>query len=154
MRAVSPRMPRTTRPRFSGRSTRTAFEQLRVGRDRSDGRPQLVRGVGDELAEPCLRATKLGLGSVALRERALYPPEHDVERPGEAPDLGSIILTGNSLIEPSRRDDLGGRLHGHQRPEPESHEPPPDDEGSKERGGGHHPFDEHEPTKSAVHASQ
>ena len=64
IRAVSTRMPRITRSRSAGRSARAAFEQLCVGRHRAHGRAQLVRRVGDELAE-------LLLGLRAPGERVL-----------------------------------------------------------------------------------
>ena len=67
-----------------GLARRAHPEQLGVAADRGQRRPQLVRRVGDELAQAVLARLPLG-------ERALEAVEHRVEREPDAADLGARV---------------------------------------------------------------
>ena len=110
-----------------------ALEQLGVGRHRGDGRAELVRGVGDELAQVLLVLPEAGFGSEAGVKGGLDPLEHDVERPRQPPDLGRLVGARDPLVEVPRRDGVGGALDVLQRPQAEPDQPPPG--GEREHDG-------------------
>ena len=124
MRAVSARMPDTMRGRSSACSVAAALEELGVGRHRGDRRAQLVRGVGDELAQVLLVLPQPGLGRHAGGERGLDPLEHHVERPRQPADLGRLVGPGDPLVEVAGRDGVGGALDVLERPQAEPDQPP------------------------------
>ena len=100
------------------------LEELGVGRDGGDGRAQLVRGVGDELAQVLLGLPQAGLRGHPGREGSLNPLEHDVERAGQAADLGRLVRAGDALVEVAGGDGVGRALHVLERPQAEPDQPP------------------------------
>ena len=116
---------------FRGVVESPAAVQLRVAADGRHRRPQLVRGVGDELPEPFLRRLLIG-------ERPLQPGEHRVQRLPELSGLGAGGSVGHPLGEiGATRDGRGGPRHrlerAHAEPQdPERHEA---EDGQDDRGG-------------------
>ena len=106
----SPARPRPARaPRRSGRA--------RVAADRGQRRAQLVRGVGEEPAQPPLPRRALGEGRLDLHQ-------HRVQGPSQAADLGAVVVR----LDPAR-EVAGGDLPRHlahppQRPQPDPDQPP------------------------------
>ena len=101
-----------------------ALEQLGVGRHGRDGRAELVRGVGDELAQVLLVVSQPGLRCEPGRERGLNPLEHDVEGAGESAHLCRLVGARDPLVEVAGRDGVGGALDVLQRPQAEPDQPP------------------------------
>ena len=113
------------------------LEQLGVGRHRRDRGAQLVRGVGDELAQMLLVLTQPGLGRDAGGEGGLDPLEHDVEGTGQAAHLGRLVGAGDALVEVAGGDGVGGPLDVLERAEAEPDQPPSAGQGQDERSGRH-----------------
>ena len=119
-------MPREDAGQIVGVLRSTALEQLGVGRHGRDRCAQLVRGVGDELAQVPVGLLQAGLGGHSGRERRLDPLQHDVEGPGQPTHLRRVVGAGHTLIEVSRRDGVGGALDVSEGRSPRrtSHQPP------------------------------
>ena len=92
-------------------------EQLGEALDRGERRAQLVRGVGQELAEPVL-------GPVALGEGRLDLVEHRVEGQAELADLAAAFAGGDPLGEVAGGDGPGRRGHLLQRAQAPAEEEP------------------------------
>ena len=137
MRAVSVRMPDTIRGQVLGVLGPAPLEQLGVGRHGGDGRAQLVRGVGDELAQVLLVLPQARLRGDPGRERRLDPLEHDVEGAGQAADLGGLVGAGNALVEVAGRDGVSRPLHVFERAQSEPDQPPAAGQGQHQRAGRH-----------------
>ena len=99
-------------------------EQLGVAADRGERRAQLVRGVGEELAQALFALLALG-------ERLLEPVEHRVQREAEATDLG-LRRRGARRGARARRAAIspGGDLDAVERAQAEAH----DEERARRRG--------------------
>ena len=107
------------------RRARPREGRLRLGEDDRDGRAQLVRGVGGELA--------------LLREGVVEPGERAVQHRGQPAELAVRLLGADALRKVARRDP-GGRVAdrvdgpdhaGHQEPsagEPDAQDPATDRE--------------------------
>jgi hypothetical protein len=121
---------------------RAALEQLGVGRHGRDRGAQLVRRVGDELAQVPIRFLQPGLGGHPGRERRLDPLQHDVEGAGQPTDLGRLVGPGDALIEIARRDGVGRALDVFERAQAEPDQPPAPGQGQHERAGRHGQFNE------------
>jgi len=80
------------RQRLGASRRRVVFDHFGGGSDRGQWAPQLMRGVGGELA----------LSMVA----ALKPVEHPIHDRGEIADLVFARRYGHSLIEAGRRDRI------------------------------------------------
>ena len=130
-----------TRARSSGRSF-APLEELRVRGDRADRRAQLVRCVGDELAE-------LLLGRGATRERILDVTQHRVERGAEPADLGAAVL-GDPQAQVAAGDARRRRLDVAQRAQPDAHQPQPETDGGEQRGTGDDELDHDQLVQRAV----
>ena len=89
---------------------RAPLEELGVGRHGGDRRPQLVRGVGHELAQVPIGLLQPVLGRHPGRERRLNALQHDVEGTGQPADLGGVVGPGHPLVEVARRDGVGRAL--------------------------------------------
>ena len=90
-------------------------EELRVAADRGQRRAQLVRGVGEELAQALL-------ARLALGERLLEPVEHRVQREPEPADLRSRRGRAHPPRELAGGDLAGGDLHAVERAQPEAND--------------------------------
>jgi hypothetical protein len=90
-------------------------EQLRVAADRGQRRAQLVRRVGDELAQAVL-------AGLALRERELEAVEHRVEREPDAADLGARVGGRDAVREVAAGDPARGVPDPVQRQQPDADE--------------------------------
>ena len=133
MRAVSVRMPDTMRGQVLGVLGPAPLEELGVGRHGGDGCAQLVRGVGDELAQVLLVLPQPDLRGNAGREGRLDPLEHHVERPGQATDLGGLVGAGDPLVEVAGGDGVGRALDVLERTQAEPDQPPSARQGQDER---------------------
>ena len=83
---------------------------LGVAADSGQRRPQLVTGVGDELAHLFLGPPGGGLGRLPGVERGLDLRQHGVEGAAEPPDLGPGVAVGHPLGQVTRGDRPGGDL--------------------------------------------
>ncbi len=117
------------RPLDLGRLPRRADPvELAVAADRGERRAQLVRGVGEEPAQPPLPRRALGEGRLDLHQ-------HRVQGPSQAADLGAVVVR----LDPPR-EVAGGDLPRHlahppQRPQPDPDQPPGGEaEGDQDRG--------------------
>ena len=151
MRAVSVRMPVKMRGQVIGVLGPAALEELGVGRDGGDRGAQLVRGVGDELAQVLLVLAQARLRGHAGREGRLNPLEHHVERAGQAGRPRSA----------DRRRARAGRGHpaamesavrstssSGRKPEPD--QPPAAGQREHERAGRHRELGQEEGVQRAV----
>ena len=125
------------------------LEQLRVGRHRGDGRTELVRRVSDELAQMVLGLLQAGLGGQPGRERRLNALQHDVERLGQATDLGGLLRARDALVEVAGGDGVRRSLDVLERPQPEANEPPPRREREHQRTGRHGELNQEEGVQRA-----
>ena len=126
------------------------LEQLGVGRHGGDGRAQLVRGVGDELAQMLLVLAQARLRGNPGREGRLNPLEHDVERAGQAADLGGLVGARNSLVEVAGGDGVGRAFHVFERAQAEPDQPPATGQREHERAGRHRQLGQEEGVQRAV----
>ena len=92
-------------------------EQLGVAADRRQRRAQLVRGVGEEAAQPVL-------ARLALGERLLEAVEHRVQREPEAADLGARVGRLDAVREVAAGDRAGGVAHAVERQQADAHDDP------------------------------
>ena len=90
---------RPARPRGTGRRSHAT----------RSGRPQLVRGVSHEPAQPVLRPLLRLEGRLLAVERGLDPVEHRVERRAQPADLGAVVLHVGAPGQVAARDRVGGR---------------------------------------------
>ena len=90
-------------------------EQLGVAADRDQRRAQLVRGVGDEAAQPLL-------ARLARGERVLEPVEHAVQREPEPADLGARVGRLDAVGEVAAGDRRGGVAHAVEREQADAHD--------------------------------
>ena len=105
-----------------------AAEQLGVGADGGERRPQLVRRVGDEAAQP-------RLGRCASRRSGLDLAQHGVQRHAEPADLGVRLRALDAPREVAGGDRGRRRLDRRQRPQADADDPDAerDDPGSTRR---------------------
>ena len=129
IRAVSVRIPPISRSRSAFCSEAPAPEQLGVGRDGGDGGAQLVGGVGHEAAQPGLGGPQPPLRGHPGAEGRLDAGQHDVEGPGQPPDLGLVVLAGDPLGQVAGGDGLGGGLHVAERAQADADQPEAAEEG-------------------------
>ena len=126
------------------------LEELGVGRHGGDGGAQLVRGVGDELAQVLLVLAQPRLRGDAGREGRLNPLEHHVEGAGQTADLGGLIGAGHALVEVAGRDGVGGALDVLERAQPEPDQPPAAGQREHQRAGRHGQLGQEEGVQRAV----
>ncbi len=121
-------MPRMARSRSSGTPIGAAGEQLRVGPDGGERRPELVGGIRDEPAEPLLGG---GLGV----EGRLDPAEHRVEREPQPPDLGAPLGAFHPPGQIAGGDGCGRIADRCERAKTELHDHEPERREADENGG-------------------
>ena len=92
-------------------------EELGVAADRGQRRAQLVRGVGEELAQAVL-------ARLARGERPLEAVEHRVERDAEAADLGARVGRLDAVRQVAAGDRAGRVAHAVEREQPDAHDDP------------------------------
>jgi len=95
---------------------RPATEDLGVAADRSQGRAQLVRSVGE-------KAAQLLFGPAPLLEGLLDLLEHRVEGEAQAADLGLVLGRLDAARQVAGRDLAGRRRHVFERPQASPDEP-------------------------------
>ena len=100
---------------------------LGVAADRGQRRPQLVAGVGDELAHLFLGPPGGGLGPLPGVERGLDLGQHGVERAAEPPDLGPGVAVGHPPGQVAGGDRPRGELDVGQRAQAGADDRDPDD---------------------------
>ena len=130
IRAASSSMRRIAFSVSSGSPRGAHPEQLGVAADRRQRRAQLVRGVGDERAQPVL-------GRLAAGERLLEPVEHPVERDPEPADLGAAVGRLDAVGEVAARDPPGGVAHAVEREQRGAHHRPAGHDQHEQHGGDH-----------------
>ena len=118
-------------------------EQLRVAADRRQRRAQLVRGVGDERAQPVL-------ARLAAGEGVLEPVEHAVERRPEPADLRAGIGRLDPVGEVAARDPAGGVAHAVERQQADPHDDPAGAAEQQQHGGDHDALDHQQPLELLV----
>jgi hypothetical protein len=118
--------------------------QVGVAPDRGEGRPQLVGGVGGEPAEA-------RLGRLPLPERLLDLAQHRVERQPEPAGLGPVVAGVDPPREVAGGDLVGGRRHGHERPDAEAQHPPQHGGQRGEDGHGADQLDEPHAAQRRLH---
>ncbi len=125
----------------------TAAKQFGEAANRGDRGAELVRGVGDELAQPLLRRHALGKGLFDLRQ-------HAVERPAEPPDLGAAVVGYDPLRKVAAGDRVGRCAHPLERPQLEARQPQSRsaDREQEQRGHGH--LDQQQAALSSRHVRQ
>ena len=117
--------------------------QLGVAADRGERRAQLVRGVGDELAQAVL-------ARLALGEGALEPVEHLVERNADAADLGALVGRLDAVGEVAARDPPGGVADAVEREQAVAHDDPRHRGEHEQDADDHQAFDEQEAVERLV----
>ena len=129
-------------------------EQLGVGGDGGDGGAELVGGVGHEPAESCLGGPQPPLRGQAGAESRLDPGQHDIQRAGQTPDLGLVVLARDPLGQVAGGDGLGCGLHVPKGAEPDADQPPPADQGDEKGGPGDGELDEEQVVERTVDVGQ
>ncbi len=123
-------------------------EQLGEAADGRQGRAQLVRGVGQEPAQP-------GLGGLALAKGVLQVVEHPVDGRGELADLGVLVGVGDPGVQVGAGGDGAGgardRLEGLQ---PAAQQQPRTESERGEQGQARQQLDGHEPLQALGHLGQ
>ena len=130
-----------------GRAGRAHPEQLRIAADRRQRGPQLVRRVGDELAQPVL-------ARLALGERVLEAVEHGVEREPDAADLGARVRAGDAMREVAARDPARRVPDAVERQQPDAHEDPRDRGEQQQHARDHEALDDEETVEPLVDVPQ
>ena len=125
--------PRHRRRQLVGIRQAAGPIQVGVAADGRQRRPQLVRGVGDEPAQPLLaRGLRVQRG-LLLAEARLDLVEHRVERGAEPPDLRAVVGHAGPVTEVAARDRLGRPRDALERQEVVADHEPGDDEEADER---------------------
>ena len=75
-------------------------------------------------------------------------------RPGQAADLGAVVLARHALVELAGGDPLGGVLDVGQRAQPEPDEPEAEQDGGDQRGAGDDGLDQQELVQRALRVAQ
>jgi hypothetical protein len=122
-------------------------EQLGVAADRGQRRAQLVRRVGDELAQAVLALLALG-------ERTLEAVEHRVERDPEAPDLGAGVGGLDAVRQVAAGDRAGGVAHAVEREQADAHDRPRREAEREQHAADHEALDEQQAAQRGVHLAQ
>ena len=117
--------------------------QLGVAADRGQRRAQLVRGVGNELAQPVL-------ARAALLERVLEPVEHPIKGSADAADLGAFVGHVDAVGEIAARDPPGGVADAVEREQAVAHHDPADGREHEQHADDHETLDEDELVERAV----
>ena len=148
MRVASSSMRRIAVSRLGLVARRAHAEQLGVAADRGQRRAQLVRGVGEELAQALL-------AGLALGERLLEALEHRVQREAEPADLGARRrradaareVAGGDLARRSTAMRSSGRSPSRTTQKAQSAE-------REQHGGDHERLDEQQPVERLVDVAQ
>src|SRR5436190_1220935 len=127
--------------------SRAAREELGVGTDGGERRPELVRRIGDEAPQLLLRRGPRLEGGLDVRQ-------HRVQREPQPTDLGSLVGRLDAPRKVAGRDRRGGLADRLERTESEAYDPEPERDERGQDGGRHEQFDEKQPVKRAVDVLQ